>query len=152
MRRFLALAAAGILAVLLISCGREGFDPGTMEPSPVTEPGEKVTMRLTEDRFDRFPEELNLVITNHTSAEYNYGVDYRLEVELDGGWYVVEPTEDMMFIALGVILPADAINSESLNLAEGYRDLPEGRYRLVKSFYGEGTSTEATAEFLVQAA
>lgn len=142
------LAAA--LSVLLVACGGREFRPEQMQASPVEQLGEQVTMRLPQEELEQLPEELNLVITNHTPTEYTYGEGYVLEVLLEENWYVVDPDEEIAFNAIATLLPPDAINSELVQPGSFYSQLPPGRYRLVKQFCSVSGNSYAAAEFTLK--
>ena len=144
-------AAAAVVLLALAACGKtEGFDPASLEQSDVGELSAAVTMRLSQEEFQRVPEGLSLVITNHTSQQYTYGTEYRLEVCLDDQWYELPPEEDLYFTSLGVLLQPDGINSENIAPDQYYSPLPAGRYRIVKEFYGEDGEITAAAEFSIE--
>lgn len=151
MKKWFSAAAAGMVMVMLAACIRtSGFDPDTLERSPIEELGTEVTINLSKDAYEMVPEEMNLVITNQTGEEYSYGLDYWLEVQLEDTWYVLPADEELSFAALAVILQADGINSEVVELKQYRAELPDGRYRIVKEFYGAEGQITAAAEFTIQ--
>lgn len=150
MRKWISAAAVGMALMALVSCGTpEGFDPDTLEQSTAGEISADVTMRLSQQEFRATPDELSLVITNHTGAEYTYGTEYRLEVLLDNQWYVLPAEEELYFTSIGVMLQPDGINSENIAPEEYREHLPAGHYRVVKEFYGAGGEITAAAEFSI---
>lgn len=150
MRKWMNAAAAVLAAALLASCGKEGFDPAELERSQAEVISGDVTMHLSENVVREGCPELSLTLMNHTAQEFTYGTQYTLEVYLDGAWYIIPADEDLYFTAIGVVLGADSINSEQIDLADYYSGaLPEGRYRIVKEIYGAGADQYTAAEFTI---
>lgn len=150
MRKWMNTAAAVLAAALLASCGKEGFDPIKLERSQAEAISDDVTMHLSENVVREGCPELSLTLMNHTAQEFTYGTQYTLEVYLDGAWYIIPADEDLYFTAIGVVLGADGINSEQIDLADYYSGaLPEGRYRIVKEIYGAGADQYTAAEFTI---
>ena len=142
MRR-LALVAT----LLLASCGGDDAAEPPAPKAPVPE-GRAVVLRL--DRDSPHPgETLTLTVENNTRWRLEYGLVYRLERRIDGGWRWINP--DAAFALILKIVEPGKHEREQIYLE---RNAEPGRYRIVKSFTAPAVDRRfrASVEFIVSAA
>lgn len=78
---------------------------------------------------------LTLVIKNHTNNIYLYGKPFSLERKKNGKWVAVKQTKNgCAFIMIGIILKDFEERDEKVDWGYCYGKLPEGEYRINKSF------------------
>ncbi len=90
--------------------------------------------------------------SNTTNKELTYGDDYRIQMQLDGVWYDLQPKTEMCYHDIGYALPPKGSSVWKVNWEAWYGGLPKGQYRIVKSVIesdGMGTYQEdyLAAEF-----
>ncbi|MCD8382691.1 MAG: hypothetical protein LUC30_07225 [Clostridiales bacterium] len=81
---------------------------------------------------------VTVLIDNQSGYEMEYGESFSLEMERDGGWYVLPPQETLEFNDLAYILPDMEQATATCDLT-AYGTLEAGHYRIVKD--------DMTAEF-----
>ena len=67
--------------------------------------------------------------TNNSGGEWEYGLYYGLQVQLDGQWYEVPAEEPVAVPDIAMVIPDGMSIEESYRLVP-YGDLPAGTYRL----------------------
>ena len=73
--------------------------------------------------------------TETPEATLTTGLQYSLEVEIDGEWYVVPIKKDASYVrAIAVVSPCNEMFQMEEDLSQQYKPLPSGTYRLIK-FY-----------------
>lgn len=98
----------------------------------------------------------NLVFSNDTNMEIQYGDDYSLQAYVDGAWYNVGYIIDnAAFNAIAYPVPQNGTGSWGVRWIFFHGELPPGHYRIVKSvmdFRGTGdyTTYQLAAEFTVE--
>lgn len=154
-RKLIPLLSLVLAAALLAACGGGSaaapFDAGALELSEYGEDG--IVDDVVDIRLDGDPaksEEVALTYANLTAQDFTYTAVQRLEVLLDGIWYVVPDKQDFVTMQL-LTLPAGASVEDTFRLEGRYDPLPAGSYRIVKSFTNfDGLSTAAAVEFAVK--
>lgn len=149
MKRLFVLLCLSAL-ILLTACS-VSLNKNDLEPTPFKEAdfGGGVLMTADESEVPPKTPTMMLNIVNATEKEITFGVDYTLEVYLEGEWFVVPPKEEMFFIMIAQILEPGGTTQLEAMLSDAYGSLPEGKYRFVKSFWLEHGGTAAAAEFKI---
>lgn len=145
MKKILSISAVIVMLILCCGCAKR-FDPRNMS-SGVSNISASVTAEIKEgDSFTEMPK-FTLILQNNTENEIVYGTPIALETYIDGGWYSVTAMDDVAWTAIGIILPPHTSSEESVDLGKIYKQLPAGRYRILKDMAGE----YAAAEFEITA-
>ncbi|MBQ8216664.1 MAG: hypothetical protein IJZ91_01760 [Oscillospiraceae bacterium] len=149
MKKLILMICAVAMLLSLCACGAKGFDKKNMQLSEYdgVAVNELVQMFIKQKTVTDATEELSLFIENLTDKDYSFDAAARLEVNLDGSWYLIAPKSDAMTMQL-YHLPANGSEETGFNLAGNYDKLPEGSYRIVKLFVDtDGSQALAAAEF-----
>lgn len=155
MKKLISLLSLILAAALLAGCGGGSsaapFDAGSLEPSAYGEDslsGDVVDIQMTGDPVK--DESLSLSYSNLTEQDFTFTVVQRLEVLLDGTWYVVPDKQAFVTMQL-LTLPAGASVEDNFRLEGRYDPLPAGSYRIVKDFTSfDGANVSAAVEFTVK--
>ena len=142
MRRFALVAT-----IALASCGS---DDAAEPPAPKAPTPEGPGVVLTLDRDSPHPgETLTLTVENNTRWRLEYGLVYRLERRVDGGWRWIN--RDAAFALILKIVEPGKREREQIQLDGNQQP---GRYRIVKSFTAPAVDRRfrASVEFIVSAA
>jgi len=151
MKKFLIIVCALALVLSLCACGNGGFDKKKLQLSEYdgVELSEDIMMYIKQKTVTDATEELALFFENLSDKEYTFDAAARLEVMLDGSWYLIAPKYDAMTMEL-YHLPANGSEEGSFIISGNYDKLPEGSYRIVKLFVdAEGAQAVAAAEFAI---
>ena len=151
MKKFLIIVCSLALVLSLCACGNGGFDKKKLQLSEYdgVELSEDIMMYIKQKTVTDATEELALFFENLSDKEYTFDAAARLEVNIDGSWYLIAPKSDAMTMQL-YHLPANGSEETGFNLAGNYDKLPEGSYRIVKLFVdAEGAQAVAAAEFAI---
>ncbi|MDE6031831.1 MAG: hypothetical protein K2G32_09440 [Oscillospiraceae bacterium] len=82
-------------------------------------------------------ESITTIISNNTSEEITFGLESRIQVQIDGEWYEL-PTKRTLFTpAIAYVLPDGGSKEMTYDRSFRYGELPSGAYRLVT---GHGTA------------
>ncbi|GFI48189.1 hypothetical protein IMSAGC019_03516 [Lachnospiraceae bacterium] len=139
-RRLLA-AAIGAGLLCLGGCGVKLGEEFTGEVNIL----EGVAVQTQEGTVS--PTGITLEINNQSDKDLNYGQDYSLQKEKDGRWYQVEP-ESPVAVTLELLwIPAGSTQEMEVRWEASYGKLPEGHYRIVKSFADEEKGYYLAGEF-----
>lgn len=112
--------------------------PAFMTPAEEPEAPEGVSMALT----GREEDTLTVTYTNGGAERWEYGLDYDIQVLLNGAWYEV-PCVPGNWIIHDILCRVDVGESrEETYWLEPYGDLPAGQYRLA----AEGMAVEFTVD------
>ena len=139
-----------IVMVFMYGCSSRTLNVSDLEPSNIIINKDDITAKIKEDIIMSSKEDITLILENKTDYEYSYGVDFSLEVELDNKWYKVPFDKNSAFIEIGVVLKGNSESKEVLELSKYFSDLPDGKYRIVKTFYHDGKETFVEAPFEVR--
>ena len=94
-------------------------------------------------------EEITLSYQNNSDRDFTYTALQRLEVQLDGEWYMVPDAQDFVTMQLFTV-PANGTVEQNFRFADRYEPLPIGQYRIVKSFVDrDGNNVLGALEFQV---
>lgn len=153
MKKMLVMLSVLCIAALVIGCGSAasapGFDKSELLLSEYS--GAEISQDIRIEMDDSFSgqEEVTLTYTNLTDLDYTYTALQRLEVELDGEWYMVPDAQ--AFVTMQILtLPANASVEDSFRIEGRYDPLPGGTYRIVKCFVAsDGTNVLAALTFKV---
>ncbi|QQK76698.1 hypothetical protein HUG15_14745 [Salicibibacter cibarius] len=112
-------------------------EPVPDQKQPSSADGLSIVLEQTE--YPEAPDTMQVTLKNVSEDTYEYGEFFQLEQNLDGKWYIVQYSDAVFyqnprFTNMGVHLqPGDTVTQiyspETLDL-----QLPEGTYRLVKTF------------------
>ena len=150
MKKIIIAAALILLCASLMSCDminrflRDDIKLGDKSDSSKTEEQGALITLVSSDSSS-----LTVRIENNTDSTWQSGNmrDYSLEMEKDGEWYTVTQmgefanTMELMIFAPGEIL------THTFEFTERYGNLPQGKYRVVKSFWANKTETADAHEF-----
>lgn len=95
------------------------------------------------------PTSLTVRIENNTDSTWQSGNmrDYRLEAERDGEWYEVKQIGELAnTMELMIFAPGESL-THTFEFGERYGTLPQGKYRVVKSFWANATPSTEAHEF-----
>ncbi len=151
MKTIRMIAALLCIAALLAACGSSSapaYDKAALEQSAYSgEFSQDISIRI--DGQPAGAESVTLVYENRTGTDYTFTMVQRLEVLLDGTWYVVPDAQDFVTLQL-LTLPANATVEDSFRFEGRYDPLPKGEYRILKDFSDpDGNSVTAAAAFTV---
>ena len=150
MRKMIIVAALILLCASLMSCDmiNKFFENDIKigDKSDVTkteEQGALITL-LSSDSSS-----LTVRIENNTDSTWQSGNmrDYSLEAEKDGEWYTVTQIGELMNTMELVIFAPGETMTHTFKFTERYGNLPAGKYRVVKSFWANKTTTADAHEF-----
>ena len=135
-----------LLALTLTGCNKVTL----LEESTLDLNNEYLKMEINEEKTTN--EGITFKLVNISDYDLTYGLSYHLEKEENGKWYKVKPKEEMNFIMIAYQLKKGEEKEENLKWTTYYGKLPEGKYRLVKSFNLESTKEEfyTSLEFIIK--
>lgn len=151
MKKLITVIAVLCLMLALAACAAKGHDASKLQLSEfdAASVNEAVQMFIKQKTVTDATEELALFIENLSDREFSFDAAARLEVLLDGHWYLLPPKSDAMTMQL-YHLPANSSEEASFVLAGNYDKLTEGSYRIIKTFVdSEGDMACAAAEFTI---
>lgn len=158
------VAVISLFAVGCTFTGAVNYNPKTTE-NPVLEDysnmifsdysdtGKTVSMKVTAAS----EKEITTEVFNGTQKNVVYSVGYKLHFEQDGKWYELpvldEETSDMRMAGVALKVTPEAGTSPFTNdIKESYGKLPDGKYRILRTFEYMGISENPDAESFVLAA
>lgn len=136
-----------IMLFLLYGCSIKDLNISDLEPSNIVVDCNNISITIQEDTIKSSKEDITLVLQNKTEYEYFYGVDFELEVESNNQWYKIPFDKNPEFIEIGLTLKGNSESNEKIELSKYFSDLPDGKYRIVKTFYLDGTKTVVVGLF-----
>ena len=94
--------------------------------------------------------EIPLRYENNSDRDYTYTALQRLEVQLDGAWYMVPDAQN--FVTMQIFTaPANSSVEQSFRFEDRYEPLLPGTFRILKSFTDyNGNQTVAWLEFTIE--
>lgn len=160
-------ALVAVIAVFAVGCTFTGaikYNPKTTE-KPVLETysnvlfaeysdiNKAVRMKVTEAS----EKEITTEVFNGTSKNVIYSIGYKLHFEQDGKWYELpvldEETSDMRMAGTALkVTPEMETSPFTNNIKESYGKLPDGKYRILRTFEYRGVSENSEAESFILAA
>lgn len=149
MKKLILMICAVAMLMSLSACGAKGFDKRDMQLSEYdgVAANELVQMFIKQKTVTDATEKLTLFIENLSGSEFSFDAASRLEVNIDGSWYLIPPKSDAMTMQL-YHLPAGGSEEAEFIFAGNYDKLPEGSYRIVKLFVDtDGNQALAASEF-----
>ncbi len=164
---WITAAFVAIIAIFAVGCTFTGaikYNPKTTE-KPVLETfsnvlfaeysdvNKAVRMKVTEAS----EKEITTEVFNGTSENVVYSVSYKLHFEQDGKWYELpildEETSDMMMAGVTLKVTPEAGTSPFTNdIKESYGKLPDGKYRILRTFEYMGIAENSEADSFILAA
>ena len=151
MKKIILMICAVAMLLSLCACGAKGFDKNNMQLSEYdgVAVNELVQMFIKQKTVTDATEQVTLFIENLSDKDFSFDAASRLEVNIDGSWYLIPPKSDAMTMQL-YHLTANGSEETVFNLAGNYDKLPEGSYRIVKLFVDtEGNQALAEAQFSI---
>ena len=151
MKKLIVVITVLCLMLALTACAAKGHDASKLQLSEfdAASVNEAVQMFIKQKTVTDATEELALFIENLSDREFSFDAAARLEVLLDGHWYLLPPKSDAMTMQL-YHLPANGSEEAPFVLAGNYDKLTEGSYRIIKTFVdSEGDMACAAAEFTI---
>lgn len=151
MKKICILICAMAMLLSLCACGAKGFDKKDMQLSEYdgVAANELVQMFIKQKTVTDATEQLTLFIENLSDKDFSFDAAARLEVYLDGNWYLIPPKSDAMTMQL-YHLTVGGSEEVIFNLAGNYDKLSEGNYRIVKIFVDtDGNQALAASEFTI---
>ncbi len=151
MKKIVLFAVVFAMALALGGCGKTGFDPAELTESEFNdaELNSQVELYVKQKTVTTSTEEVALALVNLTEKDFSYDANQRLEVELDGKWYVVPNDQAGVVLAI-YTLPAGGTETELFVFKDRYDSLPQGSYRIIKQFVDEeGEIALAAAQFRI---
>lgn len=139
-----------ILIFTLYGCSMNHLNVSDLEPSNIVVDYDNIKATVQEGTIKSSKENINLVIENKTEYEYSYGVDFELEIELDNKWYKIPFDENSEFIEIALILKGNEESNEEIELSKFFSNLPDGKYRVVKTFYRDGIKSVIVGLFNIK--
>lgn len=151
MKKIVLMMCAMAMLMSLCACEAKGFDKKDMSLSEYdgVAANELVQMFIKQKTVTDATEQVTLFIENLSDKDFSFDAASRLEVNIDGSWYLIPPKSDAMTMQL-YHLTANGSEETVFNLAGNYDKLPEGSYRIVKLFVDtEGNQALAEAQFSI---
>lgn len=139
-----------IMMFIFYGCSSKTLNVSNLEPSDIVIDCDNINVVVQEETIKSSKESITLVLENKTEYEYFYGVDFELEVELDNRWYKIPFDKNPEFIEVGLILKGNGESNEKIELSKYFSDLPEGKYRVVKTFYLDGLKNVVAGLFNIK--
>ena len=149
MKKYFAIICVAAMIFSMAACGSKGLDKAQLQLSEYdgVEVNEAVQMFIKQKTVTDASELVTLAYENLTDKDYTYDAGARLEVFLDGNWYLVPALSDAMTMEL-YHLAAGAVEQGQFVLSGNYDKLEEGSYRVIKLFVdSEGNQAVAAAQF-----
>lgn len=108
---------------------------------------DSISMNTEYPQYQPGVETLSLEITNISSDEFVFGLEFRIEHKREDGWYCNKTVlENAAWDAMGVILPAQSTIEHLTYINLYYGLLPVGEYRIIKVI----GDTPCSAEFMIK--
>lgn len=152
MKKMIVIALALVMLLGLCGCAKKnGFDAKDLQPSEYAdmEINDRVQLFIKQRTVTDTTGEIAIALENLTDSDFSFDAVQRLEVMLDGKWYVVPDKSDAVTMQL-FHLPAGSTEETSFVFAGHYDELGEGTYRIVKLLVdSEGSTAAAAAEFTI---
>lgn len=152
MKKMIAIVSALFIMAALTGCGSRGFraEKLTVSEYNAAEVNTQVQLFIKQKTMTSNTQEAAAAIVNLTDKEFTFDAVQRLEVKLDGKWYIVPDSQEGIALAIIYTLPAEGTEETLLYFGERYGELPQGEYRVLKLFTGsDGETAIASAEFKI---
>ena len=161
MKRIFAILLATTLIIGLVGCQSSNpklndpsFAPLAMTPGESYTSYEGIEIQIDSLNWLEGNQKSSLVVVwnNQTQYEVTYGASFAVE-RLDGeDWVSCAIPDDLVFIAIGYLLPAGKMKNETYTLTDMFDVTSPGTYRFKTDCYvsdnaEQGTKCELTAEF-----
>ena len=149
MKKWIALVAAAAMLAAFSACGAEAPDKNKLTLSEYNDQvmNEQVRLFVKQKTVTAETGQAAMALENLTEQDYTYDAVQRLEVKLDGDWYVMEDQQEGVILSIDT-LPAGATEEYTFYFEGHYGKLPHGSYRIVKLLVdSDGGHALACAEF-----
>lgn len=139
----------GIIIVMFVfyGCSSNKFNDSGLEQSTIIVNQDNINATIKDNIIKSSKENITVVLENKTEYEHSYGFDFNLEIELDNNWYKVPFDKNPQFIEIAIILKGNGKSEDVIELSKYFTNLPEGKYRIVKSLYLDGEEIVVSAPF-----
>ena len=135
---------------IIYGCSIKILDISDLELSNIVEDCDNINLTVKKDTIKSSKENITLVLENKTEYEYYYGDDFELEVELNNEWYKVLFDKSSEFTEIRLVLKGNGESEEEIELSNYFLDLPDGKYRIVKTFYLDGVKIVVVGLFNIK--
>ncbi|MPQ45185.1 immunoglobulin-like domain-containing protein [Clostridium tarantellae] len=139
-----------MVIVVFYGCSSNTLNFSDLEPSTIVVNHDNISAIIKENIIRSSKEDITLILENKTQYEYYYGEYFNLEIELDNSWYKVPLDKNLDFKDLAIILKENSKSSDIIKLSKHFTNLPEGKYRIVKSLYLDDEETIIVAPFEIK--
>lgn len=154
MKKLSPILALVLVAALITACGSAapGYDKKDLMLSEYNEATASVDVLIHNDAEGNITgqHDITLRYENRTDRDYTYTALQRLEVQLDGDWYIVPDAQDFVTMQIFTV-PAGSSVEQDFRFEERYETLLPGTYRILKSFGDyEGNQEISWLEFTIK--
>lgn len=139
-----------IAMFIFYGCSSNNFNASDLEQSTIIVNYNNVNATTKESVIQSVKDDIGIVLENKTEYQYSYGEAFVLEVKLDNNWYKVPFDKNPQFLEIAINLKAHSKNEEVVELDKYFNNLPDGRYRIVKSLYHNGEEIVVMAPFEIK--
>ncbi len=140
-KKSIVLICGVVLLCSLAACGGSGVKPQALKLSEYSgadfDASGDVAIETEYEVYGSDAPWVSYTVTNHTSEEQVYGVDYTVEVLQGEKWYQVPFPENTAWNAIGVVLKPDDTNAHEFKFSELDYQIADGQYRLIKEIGGK---------------
>ena len=161
MKKITLLMAVLCAVGLLAGCGGTAAPEATPAPSydkselmlseySGAELSEDILIRLDAEGQINGQGEVSLRYENTSDRDYTYTALQRLEVLIDGDWYMVPDAQNFVTMQL-LTVPSGSSVEQDFRFEDRYEPLLPGTFRILKSFTDyEGNQAVAWLEFVIE--
>lgn len=130
------IAIAALLFTAGCGAAAQNGDQQHLKPSPYTknsfEHVKGIRVYMDHRNYSARSKEITLIIENDTDEGITFGMDYTVEMERKGRWYVVPFRKDGAFLEIGQQMRPHQIVREKLSLNLLNDQPKKGNYRVIK--------------------
>ena len=120
----------GVMVLGLTGCGKSKNELDIGNKSDIKISQNDVTMTIKDGTLTN--KSVTLVLTNNSDKNFQYGNPYEIEIKKNGEWHKINAELDFTLPAFH-LLSKESIDIE-LDWENGYGNLTEGTYRIIKEF------------------
>lgn len=137
-----SITLVGLLVLLFLGACQNSTSISIIEePAPDQDrlaSDQGIEMNLVETEYEGSPEIMHVNISNHTEQSCGYGDFYRIEINQDGVWHMVNYPENTYqkfpyFNDMGYTLKPKTSMTQEFAIGNYRLYLPSGEYRLTKT-------------------
>ena len=150
-KKILTILLCGIIILGITSCGKNEneFDVGGKSDIKVSQ--NDVTLSIKNGTLTKTS--ATLILKNDSDMDIQYGNPYEIEIKQNNEWHKINVTLNFTLPAYG-LKPKESVELE-LNWKNGYGELAQGEYRIIKGIDiekedGIFESFKVAAEFTIK--